>query len=416
MIMLPQNTGSETNVKLPFSFFFFSLVALILSQTILLLNGSHFASGNFRIPAIWSSAHLFILGWALMTAMGSMYQLVPVAFLTPIWSEKFGFFQFGVFSVGVTSFAAFLYWSPQNALIPGIITILGILMFLIQMGMTLKSQAKPNILTGFVGAGLSCLFFTIVLGICLILSWKTGHFAVHYKAIFKTHLLLGVGGWFTLLIFGFSYKMVPMFSLSHGYSMSLAKYVLLTYVLGILVTVLSFAIDYSVLTKIGFFLLFIGFGLFAWHISTIVSKRIKKKLDKPFMFALSAIGFGLLLQFLLFVSLFTRNFSNVIGILLFLYLMLWIVLSILGYLYKIVPFLWWTHKYSKDIGKQQVPALKDMLNEKLALRLLLIFILSCFIIYFGFIAQVTLITTIGIIILALTIVITAISILLVILK
>jgi hypothetical protein len=414
--MIPQAAGSETNVKLPFSFFFFSLIALILSQTILLISGSDFADGHFRTPAIWSFAHLFILGWALMIAMGSMYQLVPVAFLTPIWSEKFGFIQFGVLAFGVSSFAGFLYWSPQNALLPGIITLVGILMFLFQMFMTLKKQAKPNILTAFVSSGLICLLLTIILGISLVLSWKTGFMAGHYSELFQSHLLLGVGGWFTLLIFGFSYKMVPMFSLSHGYSMKLAKYVLIAYLLGIILTIISFIANQPAITKIGFLVLFIGFGLFAWHISTIIQKRIKKKLDIPFMFSLTAIGFGLLVHALIFVSLFTNNLSDLIGPLLFLYFMLWIVLSILGYLYKIVPFLWWTHKYSKHVGKQNVPSLKDLMNEKLAQRLLTIFILSCFIIYFGLITQVLMMAFFGLIILAITIISTAISILVVILK
>ena len=82
------------------------------------------ANGSFRIPAIWSAAHLLILGWALMVAMGAMYQLVPVAFLTKIWNETFGFIQFVVTAVGIVSFAGMLYWSPQKALIPGILTYL----------------------------------------------------------------------------------------------------------------------------------------------------------------------------------------------------------------------------------------------------------------------------------------------------
>ncbi|MHC0035748.1 hypothetical protein [Pseudoneobacillus sp. C159] len=414
--MLPPQSGNETNVKLPFSFFFYSLLALILSQAILLLNGTEFAAGHFRVPALWAFAHLFILGWALMIAMGSMYQLVPVAFLTPIWSEKFGFIQFIVQALGVTSFAGFLYWAPQKALIPGIITVLGILMFLFQMFMTLKKQTKRSILTAFVGSGLVFLFLTILLGITLILSWRTGFLAEHYTAIFKSHLLFGIGGWFTLLIFGFSYKMVPMFSLSHGYSMKLAKYVFIAYLTGMITTTLSFWLNQAIIQKLGFFLLFIGFGLFAWHISKIVAKAIKKKLDVPFMFALSGIGFGLLIHVLFFISLFNRYSEKLIGPLLFLYLMLWIVLSLLGYLYKIVPFLWWTHKYSKLVGKEKVPALKDMMNEKLSLNLLMIFIFSCITVYFGIILQLQILAISGLVILALTLISTAISILVVIFK
>ncbi len=128
--------------------------------------------GSFRIPAIWSSAHLLILGWALMVAMGAMYQLVPVAFLTKIWNEKFGFIQFFITAIGIATFSAMLYLSPQNALIPGVLTLLGILMFVFQMFMTLRKQAKPNILTAFVGSALVGLFLTIFLGITLVFSLK----------------------------------------------------------------------------------------------------------------------------------------------------------------------------------------------------------------------------------------------------
>jgi hypothetical protein len=414
--MLPQTVGSETNIKLPFFFFFFSLLALILSQTLLIIHGADFSGGQFRIPAIWSAAHLFILGWALMVAMGSMYQLVPVVFLTPIWSEKFGFIQFGVLSIGVISFSAFLYWSPQNALLPGILTLLGILMFLVQMVMTLRAQTKPSILTAFVLSGLICLFFTILFGISLIYSWKTGLFAEYYQAIFKSHLLLGVFGWFSLLIFGFSYKMVPMFSLSHGYKMDLAKYVFVAYVSGLIITIISFFTNFHLLTILGVLLLAIGFELFAWHIAAIVKKRLKKKLDIPFMFSLTAIGFGLIIHLLLLLSSLTGKEMDLIGPLLFLYFMLWIVLSILGYLYKIVPFLWWTHKYSKLIGKEQVPALKDMIHDKLALRLLSLFIIACLLIYIGIVFQMMLLAITGIIIMAISIILNALSILHVIFK
>lgn len=55
-----------------------------------------------------------------------------------------------------------------------------------------------------------------------------------------------------------------------------------------------------------------------------------------------------------------------IAIVIYGYLLGWIMLSIIGYLYKIVPFLWWTHRYSKKIGKENVPTLKQMVHENWA--------------------------------------------------
>jgi hypothetical protein len=44
-----------------------------------------------------------------MVAMGSIYQLVPVAFLTKIWNEKFGFIQFFVTALGIAAFLLVRY-------------------------------------------------------------------------------------------------------------------------------------------------------------------------------------------------------------------------------------------------------------------------------------------------------------------
>jgi hypothetical protein len=409
--MLPQNMGSETNIKLPFSFILFSLIALVLSQVLLLINGQMLVDGSFRIPAIWSAAHLLVLGWALMVAMGSMYQLVPVAFLTKIWNEKFGFIQFFVTALGIAAFACALYLAPQKALIPGVLTLLGILMFLFQMVMTLRKQAKPNILTAFVGTALVCLFITISLGISLIYCLKTGIGAEYYQSIFKSHLLMGVTGWFTLLIFGFSYKMVPMFSLSHGFPMVHARYVYGFYVTGLVVSLVSFFSDSSSLLKIGFFLLFVGFSIFSWHISIIIKKRLKKKLDKPFTFSLIAIGLGNIIHLAAFLLLFGDHFAVLGGPFIYSYLLLWIVLSIVGYLYKIVPFLWWTYKYSKEMGKRKVPTLKEIMNEKMVVPLFSLFIGAVLMVFLAIAFKIAILFNIGQFILSIVFIIIAVNIL-----
>lgn len=374
--MLPQNTKNETNIKLPFSFIFFSLFSLLGSQILILFQGDFILNGQFRVPGMWSAAHLFVLGWALMAAMGAMYQLVPVAFLTPIWNEKFGFIQFGVTAFGILYFAHVLFYRPQDALLPGLITLTGIMMFLFQMLMTLKKQAKANILTLFVGSALISLLLTILMGIMMVISMKTGFASESYLAIFQSHLLLGIAGWFTLLIFGFSYKMVPMFSLSHGYSMKPAKYVFAVYAGGLVLTIIAFFGGQKQLVTAGLLMLSAGFTLFAWHMLQILKKRVKKRLDYSFRFALLAISGGLIIHYTAFASSLFGIFENTAGPLVFAYILLWIALSILGYLFKIVPFLWWTWKYSKEIGKQSVPSLKDMMDDKASIPILSILILG----------------------------------------
>ncbi|MFG6118135.1 hypothetical protein [Thalassobacillus sp. B23F22_16] len=365
--MIPQmqtQTKTETNIKLPLAFILFGLVSFALAQSLLWMNTAALSNGIFRMPDLWMAAHFLLLGWAVMVVMGAMYQLVPVAFLTPIWNEKFGFLQFFVTAIGAAGLSIALSVKPGVAIFAGVLTVIGILMFLFQIAMTLLKQEKVNVMTWFVGSALVFFLLTIVAG--LTLTWNLAFGTIsNYDAFFKSHLVFGLTGWFTLLIFGFSYKMVPMFSLSHGFSMKWAKPALGSYISGLIALVVAVWIGTWPFTIIGWALLWLGFTGYALDMKEIIKKRIKKKLDQPFIFSLIAIGFGWLLHTtaLLMTVLQVTN-ATVWSWLVYLYIMMWIIFSIMGYLYKIVPFLWWTHKYSGSVGKKDVPTLKAMIQEK----------------------------------------------------
>ncbi|WP_164669489.1 hypothetical protein [Virgibacillus doumboii] len=367
---------SDTNIKLPLSFILYALAALVVSQIILFLNNDVLAMGQFRIPDIWMGAHFLLLGYAVMIAMGAMYQLVPVAFLAPIWNQTFGFIQFYVTAIGVTAFALLLGLAPEHALYGGIVAIIGIIMFVIQMVNTIAKQQNKNKMTLFVLGAITCFFLTIVAGFLLAWNLTIGGIANH-GAILSSHIALGISGWFTLLIFGFSYKLVPMFSLSHGYTMKWAIPAFITYGAGLLTLIGSFWATSEILQIIGWFLLMSGFFFFVLDIKEILAKRIKKKLDIPFSFSLTAIMNGMGVHVLAFLFSVSRvQEASIWGWLIFLYVMGWIIFSILGYLYKIVPFLWWTYKFSEKIGKEKVPTLKEMINEKQAVILFTLFVIS----------------------------------------
>src|SRR5699024_6788593 len=69
---------------------------------------------------------------------------------------------------------------------------------------------------------LICFFLTIAAGFWLM--WNIAFASItNHSTVLYSHIVLGVAGWFTLLIFGFSYKLVPMFSLYHSHSMKWTK-------------------------------------------------------------------------------------------------------------------------------------------------------------------------------------------------
>lgn len=367
---------STTNIKLPLSFFLYAFIALVIGQITLLLNTDLLLVGAFRTPQIWMGIHFILLGFAVMIVMGAMYQLVPAAFSTPIWNQTFGFVQFYITSVGITLFAFLLGLAPDKAVYGGLIVVIGIIMFIIQMSATILKKQDKNMMLYFVVAALVSFVLTIIAGFVLAYNIAFGSMNNH-QMILSSHIVFGIAGWFTLLIFGFSYKLVPMFSLSRDFSMKWAKPAFFTYIIGLIVLISSLWLQMELLQTLGWFSLLIGFGFFVLDIREILQNRLRRKLDKPFSFALLAIVNGLIIHLLAFIV-------NMIGIgrpmiwawLIFLYLMGWIIFSILGYLYKIVPFLWWTHKYSQLIGKENVPTLKEMVNEKFSAILLISFMIG----------------------------------------
>lgn len=117
----------------------------------------------------------------------------------------------------------------------------------------------------FVMTAIICLSLTILAG--FILTWK----------ILPLELLSTIGicyfhilhlesqvGWFSLLIFGFSYKLIPMFSLSHEFSMKWVKRAFVTYVAGLLILIPSFWVMHHLFRKLEVYYYFAAFYFSPW--------------------------------------------------------------------------------------------------------------------------------------------------------
>src|SRR5690625_4102872 len=251
-------------------FMFYCLFSFVSLQIVVVIHFGSLLLGNFRVPSIWMGAHFLLLCFAVMVVMGAMYQLVPVAFLTEIWNQKFGFIQFLVTVIGFTSFTVLLGMITEHAIYGGLFALLGVLMFLLQMFLTIKKQENKNMMTAFVLSALVCFFLTIIAG--GLLAWNLAFgTTLNHQPIFNSHLAFGITGWFSLLIFAFSYKLVPMFSLSHGFSMKGAKPAYFTYISGLILLVASFWAQMTILQTIGWGLLLTGFIFFVTDIREILS-------------------------------------------------------------------------------------------------------------------------------------------------
>src|SRR5690625_7749036 len=108
--MMPgANMKTSINVMLPMGFIMFALLSFGASQIILLFHTVMLLIGTFRVPSLWIVTHFLILGFAVMVVMGAMYQLVPVAFLTPFYSQVFVFIRIVVSIIIFTRFTWLLF-------------------------------------------------------------------------------------------------------------------------------------------------------------------------------------------------------------------------------------------------------------------------------------------------------------------
>jgi hypothetical protein len=356
--------------RLPFSFIITGMVCFFLFQVLNLIDLAGWIGEPPRNPEGWFRVHLLVLGWATMIAMGAVYQLINVVLQSNIYSEKLGFFHYVVFTVGSAGLLAGFY--QANFMLIGIsatIAYVGIILFTINMCVTLLRAGKWTPVTLSAGLAVLYLFFTGLSGMAMGLNFAFGWWSFMHEQIFQTHIWLGSLGWFGLLIIGFSFKMLPMFYLSHGHSELIQKYIVILWNAAVITGAAAFLLDWHNVVKwLALLFLVCALTLYNKHI-----KQIRKAKHKPnpgegirwsiiAVRVLLAVGIVLLLLSFLFPDRFVQ--SNVITMLGWIYLWGFVAMTMLAYLSKIVPFLWWTHKYGPQVGKRKIPTMSDLIDDR----------------------------------------------------
>ena len=354
--------------RLPFSFIITGIVGFVLFHVLTLIDFANWIADEPRSPEGLFRVHLLVLGWATMIAMGAVYQLINVILQKQYFSVKLGFVHYGFFAVGTTGlligfFGADTMWIAVCAAT----AVIGILLFAVNIGITLRSARQWNAITISTASAIVCLALTGLLGAAMGLDMEYGWFGGIHERLFGAHIWLGTVGWFGTLIIGFSFKLLPMFYLSHHYPTKLQGWISGTWMAAAAVGATSFLLDWQIGKAAGLLLLTAAFALYNVHISQIRAHRHK---PNPGIGVLWAAG----LARVMLVASAAAALSYLLGadwlpsvaytMAIWTYLYGWVALTIMGYMSKIVPFLWWTHKYGSLIGKQKVPTMAQLLKER----------------------------------------------------
>ena len=370
------------------------MLALLVGVSLLVLRPVMLATYHYNQYVI-ATTHLFVLGWICTIVMGAMYQLVPVALETKLYSEKLAAWQFAFHLVGFTGMVwMFWTWNMKQVGHFGSVLLVGVGLFVYNIARTLLRVPRWNVIATAVASALVWLSLAVSVGLTLAVgkcSYEAasgpasggplGVFLHGLKAIaaftarfdqigaMHAHAHLGVVGVFIMLIVGISYKLVPMFTLSDIQSSRRARASVTLLNAGLLGVFVAILLRHPL--KFAFALLVVaGLACYGLEIVAILRARKRRSLDwglKSFLTAISLLAPLSILALVLSwpglpLTTLTGRLENVYG---FLGLAGVVSFAIMGMFYKIIPFLVWYGSYSTQIGLRKVPSLADLYSPGL---------------------------------------------------
>ncbi|MDH7603518.1 MAG: hypothetical protein QHH13_01310 [Melioribacter sp.] len=369
-----QSTSIASSYSPPFrivaKYFVAAIVSFVLMNFMLLINYQDINGHHFQ-PKILSITHIATLGFITMIIFGAMFQLVPVVLEVKLFSALLAEIQFWIYLAGIVGLV-YKFWHFGSSLsftLPAIFLNLAMFIFALNIIASMTKVKSWNLTGTFLASAIFWLIITAIAGILLAMNLDHPYIKIDHLQYLKLHANVAFIGWVTMVVMGVSFKLIPMFTLSHGYKLELAKWAFGLINFGLLgINWIMHYPDTGIYILIFGTAIFNGLILYLIQIYIIFKKRIRKKLDIGLRFSIIAftmLGISTLLgfSFLFFDYESVTNLTLIYG---FMIIVAYISTLIVGQMYKIVPFLVWYHKYSSKVGAVKVPMLKDMFSEKLA--------------------------------------------------
>ncbi|MFZ5814859.1 MAG: hypothetical protein ACOY93_06105 [Bacillota bacterium] len=363
------NPAKSPPLLVPIGLILAGLTGLLLLQPLLLLKAP-MIFGEFRFNAATLAAvHLFTLGFATTVMTGAFYQITPVMLIARPVSGPWVVPQAVLHLAGsALLIAGFYAYETLWIAVGGSLVTLGTALFIALVGRCMASSTQWTVSGSYMMAGLSFLAGTVLWGLTLALNLRWNFLGdTLSNAPLGGHLVLGLGGWFMLTIFGVSYQLIPMFALSSRTSDQQAKQALAYLTTGCWAAFLALATRQpAYLTGLLLLPALAGVGLYAGEMAAVLRRRRRPELDLGMRYALTSLAF-LGLSLLLYAAGVATGVTRVLVAATWLFLPGFVGSMILGMLYKIVPFLIWHYLLKSRTDKsQRLPTLEQMYHRGIA--------------------------------------------------
>ncbi len=319
-------------------------------------------------PHVLALVHMLTLGWLTMSIMGASLQLVPVILAAPLYATRFLRWQYPLYVSGVILLLSGFWWmQPWLMIAGGTLVVLAILHYICVLAITFAHASTRSLTVRYLIASLTYLGIVVSIGLTMALDFQFNFLGAGSDRLLLTHITLGLIGWLTCTLIGVSYTLTRMFALVHGQSDRIGHIIFWLLNGGICGLALGFSLIWQPLTIVGGLVLISAIWLFGYDYIHMLRARHRKLLDVTQYHTITAVVYLVLVVPLAIAAVFFGWHQPSILVALALATFIgWLGQSIIGYLYKIVPFLIWHDRYGPLVGRQRVPLMREMVHGNLA--------------------------------------------------
>ena len=312
------------------------------------------------------------LGWGTMVILGASHQLVPVLIEGKLYSNILAHLSFVLAAVGIPLLVYAFYTFNMNwmARRGGEFVIDAVVVYLINMGISMAKSKTENVHAVFVFTAGLWLLMTTVVGLLLVYNFSTPLFAedsLHYLSL---HAHMGIIGWFLLLIIGVGSRLIPMFLISKYTNASLLWWVYILINLGLI----AFAFMFLYMLPVYFYLLPVAavttaLLLFGYYCRQAYRQRLRKQVDEQLKISVLSVlmmALPVILLIIMIISLWVAG-ENIRLVLAYGFTVFfgWITAIILGMTFKTLPFIIWNKVYHKKAGLGKTPNPKNLFSNRI---------------------------------------------------
>jgi hypothetical protein len=362
---------------LPFRFFLTAPLFALLAGLLIVLEGPQVFASRWT-PSLLATTHLLTLGFAAMTMIGSLIQILPV--VAGIGIPRARATAGGVHLLLTTGTLAlvggFRYSEPWLFRAALLLLLSAFSWLLIAAFIGLRRSGGRGTMLRAMRLALASLFATIVLGAVLAsaFAWTISSplsLPISLTDLTDLHASWGLLGWICLLVIGVSFQVVPMFQVTALYPETITRR--LPAVIFILLIVSSLGmLQLPWLKSMASSLIAIGLAVFAVATLLLLWSSKRPQGDTTSLFWRTSMGSLLgcaalwLIHAVVPSVLSEAAYPVLLGVL-FILGYAWSVIN--GMLYKIVPFLVWYHLQNElKGGCSKAPNVKKILPDNLTQR------------------------------------------------